>query len=276
MIDSETIRAARGGAVDEIGRIPATAAENAADGDSVPLAGISRDTRERIEADAWEAARLDMSRTWEERRDAIVALLDRQAALTESEWDSATANRRIAELESERDKFKRHMWEYSMWHESTARMLGIGFDPENLPSDDEVQGEIERRICELQAKVDELQAELDEYDQTHMVLPVDADGVPIHVGDVVDSGLDSGKVLRLELWADGWVVVFDVGRGNTSRYESTALRHVKPRTLEDVLRDFASRVLNSGHQWGLDAPDMVPEFAAEIRELMANDGEAAL
>lgn len=99
-ITPEAIRAARGGVADGHGRECHVVDENAADGDSGPLAGDSRDTRERIEADAWEAARLDMSRTWEERRDAIVALLDRQAALTEREacayCDYKDANRRQA------------------------------------------------------------------------------------------------------------------------------------------------------------------------------------
>lgn len=97
-ITPETIRAARGGVAGGHRCECHVVDENAAGGDSAPLVDISRDSRERIEADAWEAARLDMSRTWEERRDAIVALLDRQAALTEREWDSATANERIVEL----------------------------------------------------------------------------------------------------------------------------------------------------------------------------------
>lgn len=99
-ITPETIRAARGGVADGHVRECHVVDENAAGGDSEPLAGDSRDSRERIEADAWEAARLDMSRTWEERRDAIVALLDRQAALTEREacayCDYKDANRRQA------------------------------------------------------------------------------------------------------------------------------------------------------------------------------------
>lgn len=114
-ITPETIRAARGGVADGYGRELHVVDENAADGDSVPLAGISRDSRERIEADAWEAARLDMSRTWEERRDAIVALLDRQAALTEREickwWRDEEVKHderihRISELQSKVDELR--------------------------------------------------------------------------------------------------------------------------------------------------------------------------
>lgn len=111
-ITPEAIRAARGGVVDGYGREYRETGENAADGDSAPLAGDSRDTRARIEADAWEAARLDMSKTWEERRDAIVALLDRQAALTEREveHDLMKAGRMAVEVERERiDELKGHV-----------------------------------------------------------------------------------------------------------------------------------------------------------------------
>ena len=43
-------------------------------------------------------------------------------------------------------------------------------------------------------------------------------------------------------------------------------------TVEDVLNDFAKRVLNSGHQWGLDAEETTAEYADELRE-MAKEGE---
>lgn len=40
----------------------------------------------------------------------------------------------------------------------------------------------------------------------------------------------------------------------------------KPKqTVEDVLLEFADRVCNSGHQWGLDALDIVTEYAAKLR-----------
>lgn len=133
-ITPETIRAARGGVADGYGRECHVVCENAADGDSEPLVDISRDTRERIEADAWEAARLDMSLTWEERRDAIVALLDRQAALTERcGWEAAEACSRAIALCHERD----------------ARIV-----------------ELRKKVNALAVERDELRAELDAHDGT--------------------------------------------------------------------------------------------------------------
>ena len=176
-ITPETIRAARGGAVDESGRTHATAAENAAGGDSVPLAGISRDTRERIEADAWEAARLDMSRTWEERRDAIVALLDRQAALTEREClelGAAVQNQRdkkFAELQAKVDELNAQNTRLNDgWAEANARAEKLQAELDELTADnDYLQNRmlgLEDSIISLEAERDELRAELDAHDET--------------------------------------------------------------------------------------------------------------
>lgn len=224
MIDSETIRAARGGVADGHGRECHVVDESAADGDSVPLVDISRDSRERIEADAWEAARLDMSRTWEERRDAIVALLDRQAAITEREV--------------EHDLMK-------------AGRMAV---------------EVERK------RIAELEAELDEYDQTHMELPVDADGVPIKMGDnVVIPQCYEGIVVSIEVGDMETLIGVD-GHDGYLRYGNSDIRHVEPRTVEDVLRDCCTEWnehLGSDWETGVYA-----KYAAELRELMVNDGLA--
>lgn len=43
------------------------------------------------------------------------------------------------------------------------------------------------------------------------------------------------------------------------------LRHHHAPTVEDVLAEFANRVCNSGHQWGLDAADTIAEYAAKLQ-----------
>ena len=93
-------------------------------------------------------------------------------------------------------------------------------------------------------------------------LPVDANGVPIHVGDELEGGF------AVDYVAPHWV--FSAGRG--AKHDGSC-HHVKPRTLEDVLSEFANRVCNSGHQWWLDAADVVPQYADEIRELMKEGGD---
>lgn len=99
-----------------------------------------------------------------------------------------------------------------------------------------------------------------------MKLPVDADGVPIRPDDLMactafDTNGFDGKEHAMAVGNGFWV-----DKDGCTHIPSET-RHVKPRTLEDVLADFAARVLNSGHQWGLDAKEATAECAAEIRGL---------
>ena len=100
-------------------------------------------------------------------------------------------------------------------------------------------------------------------------LPIDADGVYIHVGDILADG--TGRIVpvaALELDDDCWAIVTD--DGHAYRNPDTFTHH--KYTLEDLLMEFGDKVCNSGHQWGLDAEDTVGEFAARIRQMM-NDKE---
>ena len=129
------------------------------------------------------------------------------------------------------------------------------------------------------------------FGRDYMLLPVDADGVPIHVGDIME-GVDKHDTLRnvkgevieicfhatdseglvasvaLQVWApDGksW------HRSYIDPY-ANVYRHVKPRTLEDVLRN----VMQFGHDdntVGELADAVVDKYAAEIRELLGDDAE---
>ena len=104
-------------------------------------------------------------------------------------------------------------------------------------------------------------------------LPKDADGEAIHVGDVMDEQLPFGgyaapapvDTMELSRGAGGygWMVRLDSESG--AFINPKLLRHHHAPTVEDVLREFAERVCNSGHQWGLDAADTIAEYAARLR-----------
>lgn len=102
-------------------------------------------------------------------------------------------------------------------------------------------------------------------DSHYLLLPVDADGVPIRVGDKIEHRGHTGDV-----WLFGANEIMCTDR---VCYPIGECHIVKPRTLEDVLLEFGNRVCNSGHQWGLDAADVVPQFADEIRELIGGDAQ---
>jgi len=122
---------------------------------------------------------------------------------------------------------------------------------------------------------DEIQAEVDE---RFMALPLDADDMPIHCGDTVQS-LYSRSGIRDVFAVNEYSAIardeddclIDIGR--------LTLIHVKPRTLEDVLQDRINDVLHvmtSGIPLSLETAlndSFGEECADEIRELMKEGGE---
>ena len=114
---------------------------------------------------------------------------------------------------------------------------------------------------ELMELVDEIEREIAE---RYMERPCDKNGEPTYVGQRIKHRGHEGEV-----WLIG---VHEVMCSDRVCYPCGEYVHVKPRTVEDVLNDFAKRVLNSGHQWGLDAEETTAKYADELRE-MAKEGE---
>jgi hypothetical protein len=132
-------------------------------------------------------------------------------------------------------------------------------------------------VWQLITIADEIEVEIE---RDYMKLPADADGVPIHVGD------------RLECYANGYegtFTVFAIGNDtvvgnhdiewimdNPSKWFHVAsfCRHVKPRTLEDVLRDVWKEALDyaKNDMWR-NPEEVFAERADEIRELLGGDAE---
>lgn len=95
-------------------------------------------------------------------------------------------------------------------------------------------------------------------------LPLDADGVPIRIGDamVLQHEVKEKPYVVQSLTWDGedWYFTSDEGFFNACGWE-----HYHAPTVEDVLAEFANRVCNSGHQWGLDADIAIAEFAKKLQ-----------
>ena len=102
---------------------------------------------------------------------------------------------------------------------------------------------------------DEIEAKIAE---CYMELPVDADGVPIRFGDSVCEVDDSVpmKVMSFTYYED----CVDV---NACGMNPNLLRHVKPRTVEDVLRDCCKEWnRHCGDDW---EQGVYAKYAAELR-----------
>lgn len=101
-------------------------------------------------------------------------------------------------------------------------------------------------------------------------LPVDADGVPLKVGDVVTMQLLFGGeskplvVDRMELShgrdGDLWCVALDTDKECWN--QPSLIRHYTPPTVEDVLDEFVARWMDTHHD---DLPALKAEYAAKLR-----------
>lgn len=113
---------------------------------------------------------------------------------------------------------------------------------------------------------DEIEAEIE---SRYMELPVDADGVPIHPNDKLEHVTGMWTFTADTLEVDRWGA--HVRPNGQARVQCANCRHVKPRTIEDVLTDFANEVARQGHQIGLTGHELTMRYADEIRELMEVD-----
>lgn len=114
----------------------------------------------------------------------------------------------------------------------------------------------------------EFTKEQQEYiDKYYLRCPCDADGVPIRVGDAVEFGPNRNQGIVKALNERMVIAIHvDCDYTNYAKYgllwDTDSCRHVKSRTLEDVLAEFA------------DMPERIDRIAAtkryadEIRELM--------
>lgn len=109
-------------------------------------------------------------------------------------------------------------------------------------------------------------------------MPTDADGVPIHVGDVIDERLPFGgyaapapvDVMELSRGANGYVWMVRLDAANSAFINPKRLRHHHEPTVEDVLREFALACEDAGNAWP-EVERIAAEYAAALR--LAGEGE---
>lgn len=108
-------------------------------------------------------------------------------------------------------------------------------------------------------------------------LPLDADGMPFHIGELVDEKLPFGgyaapaPIDTMELYRDasgyGWMAKLDAE--SRALISPKLLRHHRAPTVEDVLREFAKRWDDPAHY---AKGELVETFAAKLRLAENNDG----
>ena len=111
-----------------------------------------------------------------------------------------------------------------------------------------------RDFCEKLNALAEAREEVDLFGQAYIPLPLDADGKPIRIGDVVAEDEDGHTftVDGFKIWGGEWWVFHDMG------IQALASEcHHKPAAVEDILREFA------------DEYDSVSGYPPEMNEVLA-------
>ena len=96
---------------------------------------------------------------------------------------------------------------------------------------DRIDAEHAAKVVRLEAYRAAVDGMLKEY----VKLPVDADGVPIHLGDVMEWSNGSFTVHELKLTEDGWQT-WDSAHGYTVHADE-CIRHVQPDSWERIMDD---------------------------------------
>ena len=118
--------------------------------------------------------------------------------------------------------------------------------------------EVEQRAEELEHALEDARAGLAQWHDRAVMLPTDAEGVPIRVGDELKGYGDSIKVVELRYGRSGWVLISSDGNG----YADTAAFTHRP-TVEDVLDEFFGKAnLPDGTQ---TRTEIIAEYAAKLR-----------
>ena len=127
--------------------------------------------------------------------------------------------------------------------------------------DGRIDDKCEHMKCEYEREFEEWKHT---QDTCYIKLPVDADGVPICVGDVMETVAyclpDVCFEVRSMTWDEaGWRVFDRLG----DEYKPSVMRHYHERTVKDVLREMAI-------DWdcaadGMDKEAVPKEYAAKLR-----------
>ncbi len=129
--------------------------------------------------------------------------------------------------------------------------------------------------------------ELNDFADASVLLPVDADGETIHVGDMMERGKARGHVIALMLseypkkWGGGlhWGVQLEGEQAPTAL--DLTFRHYHEPTVEDVLREFAQEMSENIGMYTSEAIDAdewrdadnktIAEYASKLR--LAGDAQ---
>lgn len=127
---------------------------------------------------------------------------------------------------------------------------------------------ITARACDV--LIDEIEREIAE---KYIELPVDADGVPIRVGDYLQLGDTRGEVVALTYCPSNGKLPWEWQCDTGDWYNTAFAYHVKPRTVEDVLEEFLHTAADACAETNRELEEQISKYADELRELLGGDSD---
>ncbi len=147
--------------------------------------------------------------------------------------------------------------------ERSDYMAGLTYDL------DRIADRIDERHAVKVERLEKYRAAVDAMLKEYVKLPVDADGVPIHIGDVMEWSNGSFTVHELKLTEDGWQT-WDSEHGYTVHADECI--HHQPDTWERIIED-ALTVGWPNDSWSEVASAEVHDSLVERCKKLAGDAE---
>lgn len=232
-------------------------AENDASKDDIRNFG---DTREKLDADVRRWFTTDYYYDYycdDDMRRVVARWLDRQAAITEREcrrpnWEYCDTCEAIAELNGavcERDgrigAYERRNTELNDALKAVCNRFGVGTQWSAEDAAKKVMEALER---------------------DYMRMPVDADGVPIRPGDVLDAPMYDGTTYRMTVECVVWNGAEWAVEDSCGAYSADNVRHIKRDTVESVLGELLEEARCKFHEDGSCETGVTYERRAEYAE----------
>ena len=111
-------------------------------------------------------------------------------------------------------------------------------------------------------RFDELSTLADRIDSEMVELPKDRDGVPIHVGDMLDGYGKTIEVMEMRYGRGGWVLISRDGSGYADTF---AFAHHHEPTVEDVLIKMLEKAVGYSDAHTTVALNAIAEYSAKLR-----------
>ena len=142
---------------------------------------------------------------------------------------------------------------------------------------DGLLGDIEHIADLIDAEHQKAIRKLNNLADASVLLPVDVDGVPIHVGDMMGRGDAHGRVIALMLsnypkkWGGGlhWGVQLEGEHAPTAL--DSLFRHYHAPTVEDVLQEMLVQAVGYSDANTTVAYNTIAEYAAKLRLAESED-----